>query len=130
MSTSTGRPDDTSFLVNETKKMQHQQRQLEQQGLRALTAASVKEGEYVPEDVVQEIGEAYGEALKEHPLLDSQLHDGIENNPPDPRLSHQAREKYKEEQRKQEHEKQLRLELQLQNQPTYRPSTAPRPKGP
>lgn len=131
----TGSPDDrtTSYLVKDTREMANEQRLREQKGLRALTRASVKEGDHPDEPVTAQGDEpGYGDDLKQHPLLDGQQFDGVENNPPDPGLNPQAREKYKEEQRHQEHEKQLRLELQLQNQPQNQPtySSAPKPRGP
>lgn len=124
--------DDTSYLVKETKQMAHKRREIEHQGLRALTQASVKEKEYVETPVVQELGDSYETGLEAHPLLkDSQKFDGVDLLPLDPALlPPEELSKLREAQRKQELENQLRLELMNQNKLNYRPGTAPRPKGP
>jgi hypothetical protein len=124
-----------SILVEETKSMERARRLKEQQGLRALIQARVLAREH-PDSPAQEFGEGYESEMLQHPLLDGQHLDGVDNNPADPSLSPQAVEKHKEIQRKQKAEKQLKLELnpayqnRLTNNPTFTPRFSPKPGGP
>lgn len=126
----------TSILVDETKNMERMRRLKEQQGLRALIQARVLAKEHPLEEPMSEIGDEYDAGMLQHPLLDGQQFDGIDNNPPDPSLSPAAKEKYKEAQRKQKHDKELKLSLnpqyqnRLTNNPTFTPRFNPKPGGP
>lgn len=123
------RDDKDSILKDETKGMERKRRKLEQQGLRALIQARVLERDHP--DVVPTGDEPFSELLQ-HPLLDGQQFDGIENNPPDVNLNPLAKVKLQEAKQKQELKKQLQLEqrLELQNNPYRKYGFNPRPSGP
>lgn len=125
-----------SILVEETKSMERSRRLKEQQGLRALIQARVLAKDHPTDSPAQELGEGYENEMLQHPLLDGQHVDGIDNNPPDPSLSPQAIEKHKEIQRKQKADQELKLSLnpayqnRLTNNPKFAPRFNPKPGGP
>ena len=119
-----------SILVDESRRMDRQRRQAEQEGHRRF--ARVHEREHSEEE--QQSASATLEGglqndILQNPWLDSQRFDGIDPNlNPEPALNSEARREYDNERREQEREKQERLEYALSNSPKY--STAPRPRGP
>jgi hypothetical protein len=113
------RPDDGSFLVDETRSMENQRRLQEQEGMRRF-------GRVNQRDRVDETASAGNElghhGPKEHPFLQSQRFDGIDPSvSPAPDIGTDARREFDNELRNQEQEKQLRLG----NMPK---PTAPEPK--
>jgi hypothetical protein len=125
---------ETSFLVDETKGMNRLRRLEEQQGLRALLQAKVNERARADTDELT--GDEPGEGLEKHPLLDGQALDGLDNNPPDPRLNPEARREFDNKKRDQERRKgeELQDKLQLSQKLQYSPGSTPRfhpkPGGP
>lgn len=109
-----------SYLVEETSTMERQRREAEQEGHRQL--AKVHAREHHEEQQAAPEGELQN-SIQQHPWLDKQLYDGIDNNlNPEPPLNTDARREFDNERREQEMEKQLRLG----NMPKMR--TAPEPK--
>lgn len=101
------RPDDGSFLVDETQSMENQRRLAEQKGMRKYAKVNQRERA----DHTQEAGnELNMQGPKQHPYLQSQRFDGIDPNVnPTPDIGTDARREFDNELRNQEQEKQLRL---------------------
>ena len=112
-----------SYLVDETKRMEREQRVAEQKGHRQFTRVHAREHpEEQPKSAPE--GELQNDILQ-HPALDNQRFDGIDPNlNPEPPLNTEARREYDNKEREQQMEKQLRLG----NMPKF--STAPKPQGP
>lgn len=125
---------DPSYLVKETSTMERKRRLLEQKGLRALLQAKVHEREHDLDNpqTASLMNESFGDGLEKHPLLESQLFDGIDNNPSDPYLDPESKRKVENKRREQKLEKQLRYEkrLELTDQLQYTPKFNPKPGGP
>ncbi len=125
--------DDSSYLVNETISMDRKRRHIEQQGVRVLLQAKVNERDHEMDDpeaaASMEMG--LGSDLRKHPLLDSQLLDGIEGkNPSDPNLDPEAQRKIARKQEDQRRDKELRLEKKNELQYANTPRFNPTPGGP
>ncbi|MFI4963396.1 MAG: hypothetical protein ACHP6H_06035 [Legionellales bacterium] len=109
-----------SFLVAETKTMERQRREMEQQGHRQLAPVHAREHSEEqahtnnPEDAPEN-------DIPQHPYLeDRQDLDGIDPNlNPEPPLNTDARREFDNEKREQDQEKQLRLGLL--NAPKFNP---------
>lgn len=117
-------PRETSFLIEETKSMERKRRLAEQQGERQIAPVKARDhAEYEPSDVPE--GELQNSILQ-HPELDSQRFDGIDNNlNPEPPLNTEARREFDNEKREQDKEKQLRLG----NMPKFSSAPKPSPGG-
>jgi len=100
-------PEGVSILVDETRSMENNRREREQEGHRKYGKVNARERS----DNEPAPGETLGQGPKEHPLLaNSQRFDGIDPNlNPDPPLNSEARREFDNERREQEKEKQLRL---------------------
>lgn len=110
-----------SFLVEETQAMDRQRRLLEQEGHRLYQQARVHAREHAEREMSQ--GDELQANIKQHPWLDGQRFDGIDNNlNPEPPLNSEARREFDNARREQEMEKQLRLG----HMPKF--STAPKPE--
>ena len=111
-----------SYLVDETTKMQHEQRVLEQQGHRQYAKVNAREHHNDQQPPAPE-GELQNSILQ-HPNLDGQNNDGADPNlnrtPP---LNTEARTKFDNEMREQEKEKQHRLG----NMPKFSNTPTPKP---
>ena len=101
------RPDDGSFLVDETKAMENQRRLAEQKGMRKYARVNQRER---LDDTPEAGNELNMQGPKQHPYLQSQRFDGIDPNvSPAPDIGTDARREFDNELRNQEQEKQLRL---------------------
>lgn len=101
------RPDDGSFLVDETQSMENQRRLAEQKGMRKYAKVNQRERSEHTQDAGNELNM---QGPKEHPYLQSQRFDGIDPNvSPAPDIGTDARREFDNELRNQEQEKQLRL---------------------
>lgn len=111
-----------SILVEETKTMEIQRRQEEQQGHRRLARVHAKDHKEESTSTPAPEGELQND-IRQHPWLDKQKFDGVDPGlNPEPALNTEARREYDNERREQEMEKQLRLG----NMPKM--GTAPEPK--
>ncbi|MCX7115865.1 MAG: hypothetical protein NTW08_08180 [Gammaproteobacteria bacterium] len=131
--TKRNKDDDSSYLVDETTSMDRNRREMEQQGLRVLLQARVNERDHAMDEPEQAagMGQDFGSDLRNHPLLDSQLLDGIEGkNPADPNLDPAAQRKIKSKQEDQKRDKELRLEKKNELQYANTPRFNPKPGGP
>lgn len=109
-----------SYLAAETQSMENARRKIEQQGERQLARVHALEH---PDEPVQGNEEGYENTMLEHPELDSQRLDGVDNTVIPQLTDRDARREYDNEKNKQQAEKQLKLGLAFQP----KPSSAPRP---
>ena len=110
-----------SYLVQETRKMELQRRDIEKDWERKL--ARVNERDH-PEDEPKSLEGDLQNDIKNHPWLDSQRFDGVDPNvSPVPPLNSEARREYDNALRLQN---QLRNEKRMENTP--QPASAPTPK--
>ena len=110
-----------SYLSEETKKMNNQRREIEQQGERQFARVNVKE--HSNEELQNDVGEELQSSLLQHPWFEGQRFDGIDDNTPEPALNSAARKDFDNARREQEMEKQLRLGLA----PGQKHSSTPKP---
>jgi len=114
---------DSTYLTDESSKMDRQRRQIEQDGHRHHARVNArehpeKENRVAPEGELQN-------SIMQNPWLDSQRFDGVDPGlNPEPALNTEARREFDNERREQEMEKQLRLG----NMPKM--GSAPKPQGP
>lgn len=114
------RGERVGILVAETKRMDRQRRELEQQGHRQFTKVHARE--HSLEEAANASEGDFQNDILQHPWLDGQRFDGVDPNlNPEPPLNTDARREFDNQKREQEMEKQLRLGLA----PGY---TAPRPE--
>ena len=112
--------DSQSYLSEETKKMQNQRREIEQQGERKFARVNVRE--HPDEEQNTPEGDLQND-IPEHPWLQSQRVDGADPDvSPAPPLNTDARREYDNALRLQN---QLRNEKRMEN--ALQPGTAPRP---
>lgn len=98
-----------SYLSDETQIMENERRLLEQQGHSHYAKVNARDKSVSSElQNQQELGMQQG--IKEHPFLQSQRFDGVDNNlNPAPPNNPSALWEYENERQKQEAEKELRL---------------------
>lgn len=110
-----------SFLSDETVKMEHERRQMEQDGIRRSLGLTVIAREHAAE-VSSNPEQAPENGMLQHPDLDSQLFDGIDPNVnPNPVFNPLSEVEYENQQREQELKKQHKLDL------NYNPKFNPKP---
>ena len=118
-----------SILADETRTMERQRRQAEQDGHRKRARVHARVHQEEQQQQSASLEGALQNDILQNPWLDSQRFDGIDPNlNPEPPLNSEARREYDNERREQNREKQERLEHSLVNAPKF--STAPRPRGP
>lgn len=129
MDTSMPKPDKSTYLAVETKKMDRQRRELEQQGHRRLARVHAREHPDNEQAAAPEAG-MQNDEIMQHPWLEAQRFDGIDPNlNPEPPLNSEARREFDNKRREQELEKQLRLNPELAPAPAPRFGyTTPTPK--
>ena len=112
------------YLVEDTKKMARQRREIEQDGHRRFARVNARSH---PDPAAASQLAAEGQMqnnILQNPWLNSQRFDGIDPNlNPEPPLNSEAKREFDNERREQEMEKQLRLG----NMPKM--SSAPKPRG-
>jgi hypothetical protein len=110
-----------SYLIEETKNMELQRRQMEIEAERKL--ARVNERDHSQDEQSAPEGDLQND-IKNHPWLDSQRFDGVDPNvSPVPPLNSEARREFDNALRLQN---QLRNEKRMENTP--KPSSAPKPQ--
>jgi hypothetical protein len=115
---------DSSYLAEETKSMDRNRRELEQEGHRKYARVNARHHEEREQQQAAPEGELQNSILQ-NPWLDSQRFDGVDPNVnPEPPLNSEARREFDNQRREQEMEKQLRLG----NMPKM--GSAPKPQGP
>lgn len=127
--TGTAKPKDAAFLglYEETRAMEITQRQLEQSGHRQYGRVNAREKD--PDQPHQSVELEHGNGMKEHPLLQTQRFDGIDNNlNPSPPNNPDSLWIYENERQEQDKEKQLRLGNELTKRNEYQPSFVPTPR--
>ncbi|MFA5960850.1 MAG: hypothetical protein WC785_10085 [Tatlockia sp.] len=109
-----------SYLVDETFTMEQMRRAREQEGQRLIGVVHVREHSEENRAASQE-GELQND-IKQHPLLDRQVFDGISNNEtPVPAQNTEARREYDNAQHQQQLKMQQRLGLAPRTAPEFKP---------
>ncbi|MFT4058877.1 MAG: hypothetical protein QM652_04950 [Legionella sp.] len=117
-----GRKRKSDFLVEETRSMARKRRLIEQDGQRRIARVEAKEHSDDAEVTGNYQEEAFNNGIKQHPNLNTPLHDGRDPTVSVlPNVGDVNRTKFENERREQEQEKQYRLGYMPGNKNNLRP---------